>query len=94
MTENAPAGADAVRCPVCRARLRGDRNCGRCGADVTDFLRTLVTAWRERRDGWRRLHDGDYLGALAAAERSSALAASPAARQLTWLCRVLLAGRS
>jgi methylphosphotriester-DNA--protein-cysteine methyltransferase len=26
------------RCPICRARLRGDRICRRCGADLSRLL--------------------------------------------------------
>jgi len=26
------------RCPICRARLRGERNCRRCGADLSRLL--------------------------------------------------------
>ena len=84
-----PAG---LRCPVCGARLREERNCGRCGVDLSEAMRLSVAAWRARRDGWRLLAAGELRAALACAERAAAMERSESARRLVWLCQVVLDG--
>ncbi len=79
----------ALRCPVCKAQLRGARVCGRCSADLTEFLRVTAAAWRARRAGWTALAIGDAREALQLAEHAASLEASASAQRLAWLARVL-----
>lgn len=74
-----------LRCPVCRAAMRGTRVCGRCGADLSDVQRIAVHAWRARRAGWAALLAGDVVEALMHAEHAQSLQDDTAGRRLVWL---------
>jgi hypothetical protein len=92
MTATASGGAGSPsRCPVCGARWRGLRCCGRCGADLAELMQVTVLAWRQRRDGWAALAAGAPGRARDLARSSRALVDSPSARRLellaTWLER-------
>ena len=39
-----------LRCPVCRVKFRGTRQCSRCGADLTGVMVLMVRAQRYRED--------------------------------------------
>lgn len=38
----------SLRCPVCRAKFRGTRQCSRCGADLTRLMLLSARAQRSR----------------------------------------------
>jgi hypothetical protein len=80
-----------LRCPVCSARVRGDVSCGRCQADLTEYLTMLAAAWRTRRAGWRALLSGDVQAAVAMASRSRSLEDGESARRLSVLAQCLAA---
>ena len=37
-----------MRCPVCRAKFRGTKQCSRCGADLTGLMILSARARRNR----------------------------------------------
>lgn len=39
---------DSMRCPVCRAKFRGTKQCSRCGADLTGLMVLSARARRNR----------------------------------------------
>ncbi|MGE0145304.1 MAG: hypothetical protein AB7I19_19025 [Planctomycetota bacterium] len=83
--------SDELRCPVCSARVRGETSCGRCQADLTEYLTLLAAAWRSRKAGWQALLAGDFQTAATLASRSRSLLESESARRLTALAQCLAA---
>ncbi len=39
---------ESMRCPVCRAKFRGSRQCSRCGADLTGLMILFARARHNR----------------------------------------------
>ena len=46
----------SLRCPVCRAKFRGTRECSRCGADLTGIMVLSVRAQRYRANARKSLY--------------------------------------
>ncbi len=55
------------RCPVCRARFKGETTCYRCGADLTVLLHIETLAHQRQRIAFQQLMQGDFQGAEWAA---------------------------
>jgi len=64
------------RCPACRARFRGARECGRCGADLAPLMRLQARAWRAREDARRAIEAGDAARAHELAALAQGLCAT------------------
>ncbi len=47
---------ESLRCPVCRAKFRGTRQCSRCGADLTAVMILLARAQRYREKARKSLY--------------------------------------
>ena len=45
----------ALRCPVCRAKFRGTRQCSRCGADLTAVMTLIARAQHHRNNARKSL---------------------------------------
>jgi hypothetical protein len=71
------------RCPICRARLRGESLCPRCGSDLSLPVRTEQRAQRLEQDAVRRLAAGEP-------ERAESLLVEALSLRATPLGRVLL----
>jgi hypothetical protein len=67
------------RCPVCRARFKGDPVCYRCGADLSVLLAIEAEAATLERRAITLLGTGQLLEARQAAERALALQYRPLA---------------
>jgi hypothetical protein len=67
------------RCPVCRARSKGDPVCYRCGADLSALLAIEAEAATLERRAAVLLGAGELLEARQAAERALTLQYSPLA---------------
>lgn len=67
------------RCPVCRARGKGDPICHRCGADLGALLDIEAEAAALERRAVRLLGSGELVEARRAADRVLALQYSPLA---------------
>jgi len=46
----------ALRCPVCRAKFRGTRQCSRCGADLTGIMILVARSQRYRENARKSLY--------------------------------------
>ena len=46
----------SLRCPVCRAKFRGTRECSRCGADLTGIMVLSTRAQRYRANARKSLY--------------------------------------
>lgn len=46
----------SLRCPVCRAKFRGTRECSRCGADLTGIMVLSARAQRYRANARKSLY--------------------------------------
>jgi len=62
-----------IQCPVCRARFRGQRQCSRCGADLSRLMLVLGRAYALRRQAKRALLKGRYGAACELAEKAQSL---------------------
>ena len=67
------------RCPVCRARFRGEAVCTRCGADLSALLAIEAEAAAWERETVASLAAGDWIAARRAADKALALQHSPLA---------------
>ena len=67
------------RCPVCRARFKGEAICYRCGADLNVLLAIEAEAAAWERETIALLAAGDWIAARRAADRVLALQHSPLA---------------
>jgi hypothetical protein len=45
-----------LRCPVCRAKFRGTRECSRCGADLSDIMMLSARAQLYRADARKSIY--------------------------------------
>ncbi len=70
------------RCPLCRARLRGQELCPRCGAELRLVLRTEAAAREQEARALEAIAAGDREGALRALERAALLKRHPIQGQL------------
>ena len=84
-------GAKVLRCPVCRAGFRGSVRCSRCGADLTTLMQVVARAWRLRNEGEAKLARRELALAVAAAEASVALHATPRGRRQVCVAGLLRA---
>ncbi len=83
------------RCPVCRARLKQDPRCYRCGADLVEPLNIEEQAldWEQR--AVTLLKEKDWVAARQAAEQALSLKRSPlAVALLAFSKRALMADQS
>jgi hypothetical protein len=65
------------RCPVCRARFKGDSVCYRCGADLSVLLDIEAEATALERRAVRLIGNGEFVEAQQTADRALALQYSP-----------------
>lgn len=78
------------RCPVCRARLREESACPRCGADLAELRRIEAAARAWERRAAARLAQGDAAGCAEAAARALRLRPSPLAKALAGFARSVM----
>ena len=65
----------SLRCPVCRAKFRGTRQCSRCGADLSKMMTLSASAQRCRENARKSLLAMNFVKAhefAAAAQRKHA----------------------
>ncbi len=79
---------DSLKCPVCRARSRGDVTCPRCAADLEPLLGVIGRAAIARQHARVALEKGHWREARAWAETAQRLQATPLGRQLRALTRI------
>ena len=67
------------RCPVCRARFKGEAVCYRCSADLNVLLAIEAEAAQWEREAVSLLVSGEWIAARRAADQALALQYSPLA---------------
>jgi predicted amidophosphoribosyltransferase len=70
------------RCPICRARLRGESLCPRCGTDLSLPVEIEQRAQRLEQEAVRRLAAGQLQGAESRLVEALGLCATPLGRLL------------
>lgn len=80
----APAG-----CPVCKARFRGQRQCSRCGADLSRLMLVVARAHALRRQAQRALLEARYRDAWELAEKAQSLHRTALGRKMLVVARTL-----
>jgi len=77
------------RCPVCRAKFRGTRECSRCGADLSGIMMLSARAQRYRADARKSIYALNFEKARDFAARAQKEHATETGRRLflltTWL---------
>ncbi len=71
-----------LRCPICRARFRGTRQCSRCGADLARLMKLAVGAWHARQVAWRAWLAGERQRAASWAAKAQQLCVTSAGDRL------------
>jgi len=80
MPQNGP-----LRCPVCRARFRGTRQCSRCGADLTGIMVLSARAQRCRANARKSLQALNFKKAHELAATAQRQHATESGRKLLLL---------
>ena len=66
-------GPVELRCPVCKARFRGQDKCPRCGADLSRIMLVVARAYQLRRQARQALGEGRYHAAYELASEAQNL---------------------
>ena len=80
------------RCPVCQARFRGERNCSRCGADLTAIMTLAARSWALRESARHAIADGEFERAAEYAAEAQRLQVTPAGEALLLLSELMKTG--
>ena len=73
------------RCPVCRAKFRGTRECSRCGADLSGIMMLLARAQLYRADARKSIYGLNFEKARDLAARAQKEHATDTGRRLLLL---------
>ena len=76
---------ETERCPVCRARFRGTRQCSRCGADLAAIMVLSLSAQRHRENARKSLYDLNFAKAHKLAAAAQKAHATESGRKLLLL---------
>jgi len=76
---------ESVRCPVCRAKFRGVRQCSRCGADLTAIMVLSARAQGYRANAKKSLYALNFKKAHEHAATAQKEHATEAGRKLLLL---------
>ena len=80
---------ESSRCPVCRAKFRGTRECSRCGADLNAIMMLSARAQLYRADARKSMFALNFEKARDLAARAQKEHATETGRRLllltTWL---------
>ena len=83
----------SLRCPVCRAKFRGTRECSRCGADLTTLMILSAKARLCRNNARTAIHSGEFEKAHDLATEAQKTHATQTGRRLWLLTSWLSADR-
>ncbi len=81
---------ERLRCPVCRARFRGDITCSRCGAGLRRLMELAMQAFRLRERARSALDAGDLTSATRHIDRAQCCHATEIGSKLERLTRLLM----
>jgi len=74
-----------LRCPVCRAKFRGTRECSRCGADLSGIMMLSARAQLYRSDARKSIYALNFEKALDHAAKAQKAHATETGRRLLLL---------
>ncbi|OHB78133.1 MAG: hypothetical protein A2Z25_13535 [Planctomycetes bacterium RBG_16_55_9] len=77
------------KCPVCKARFRGQRQCSRCGADLSQLMRVVAGASQLRRQARQALCEARYSSAYELAAEAQNLHDTALGRKMMLIAQVL-----
>ena len=86
---NSPPLGASVRCPVCKARFRGQRQCSRCGADLSRLMLVVGRAYALRRQAKRALLEARYGAACELAGKAQSLQHTALGQRILVVARTL-----
>lgn len=76
-------------CPVCKARFRGQRQCSRCGADLSRLMLVMARAYNLRRQAQRALLEARYHDACELVQEAQSLHRTALGRKMLVVARTL-----
>ena len=76
---------ESSRCPVCRAKFRGTRECSRCGADLSGIMMLSARAHLDRADARNSIYALNFQKARDLAARAQKEHATETGRRLLLL---------
>jgi len=76
---------ESSRCPVCRAKFRGTRECSRCGADLSGIMMLSARAQLYRADARKSIYALNFEKARDLAARAQKEHATETGRRLLLL---------
>ena len=82
-------GANALRCPVCKAGFRNERECPRCGSDLSALMDIAVEAYQFRCMARKALCTQRYDAALRSAKKAQSLHDTEQGRRMVFVARAL-----
>jgi len=77
------------QCPVCKARFRGQRQCSRCGADLSRLMLVVASAYQLRSQARQALREARYRTAYELAAKAQSLHHTILGRKMMLVARVL-----
>ena len=77
------------QCPVCKARFRGQRQCSRCGADLSRLMLVVASAYQLRSQARQALREAQYRTAYELAAKAQSLHHTILGRKMILVARVL-----
>ena len=77
------------QCPVCKARFRGQRQCSRCGADLSRLMLVVASAYQLRSQARQALREARYRTAYELATEAQSLHHTILGRKMMLVARVL-----
>lgn len=78
-----------MRCPTCRAPWREQRECARCGSDLTSLMRIAAAAWRQRAAAIEALAAGAWPNVQRHASEADRLQRTEHGTTLLWIARLM-----
>ena len=77
------------QCPVCKASFRGQRQCSRCGADLSRLMLVVARAFQLRCQAGHALREARYRTAYELAAEAQNLHRTEPGRKMMLAARVL-----
>lgn len=77
------------QCPVCKARFRGQRQCSRCGTDLSRLMRVMAQAYQLRYQARQALREARYRTAYELAAEAQNLHHTALGQKMMLVARVL-----
>lgn len=77
------------QCPVCKARFRAQRQCSRCGADLSRLMLVVASAYQLRCQAGQALRETRYRAAYELSTKAQDLHHTTLGQKMMLVARVL-----